>query len=107
MTKFKPSLIGLLQAIGVIAYCVLIAALFNFLGKTAPQPMGLLGFAALLVLLVFSATVTGSMVFGYPAYLFFKEQKIKEPLLILAFTVLFSLIILSFAAIVYLISLAC
>lgn len=101
----KPSLIGLLQAIGVIAYCVLIAVLFNFLGKTAVQPPGILGFAAILVLLVFSAAVTGSIVFGYSAYLLFKEKKIKEPLFVLAFTALFSLIILAIIAIIYLISL--
>lgn len=96
----KPSLIGLLQAIGVIAYCVLIALLFNFLGKTNQQP-GFLGMAAMLVLLVSSAAITGSIVFGYPAYLFFKERKIKEPLLVLTFTSIFCLVILAVTAIIY------
>jgi len=99
--KPKPFLIGLLQAIGVIIYCILIAALFNFLGKTMPQSPGIFGFATMLVVLVFSAAITGSIVFGYPAYLFLKQQKIKEPLLILAFTVLFCLAILVAAAIIY------
>jgi len=102
MKKIKPSLIGFLQAFGVIAYCVLIALLFNFLGKAALQPPGILGFAAILVILVFSAAVTGSIVFGYPAYLFFSKGKIKEPLLILAFTMLYCLIILAVIAIAYL-----
>jgi len=101
MKKLHPSLIGFLQAVGVIAYCILIAALFNFLGKTMIQPPGLLGFAVILVILVFSAAITGSIVFGYPAYLFFKEKKIKEPLLILAFTLLFCLIILTIVAVIY------
>lgn len=96
----KPSLIGLLQAIGVITYCVLIALLFNFLGKTNQQP-GFLGMAAMLVLLVFSAAVTGSIVFGYPVYLFFKEKKIKEPLLVLAFTSIFCLAIVAIIAVIY------
>ena len=100
--KSNLSLIGLLQAIGVIAYCVLIALLFNFLGKAAISPPGIIGFAAILVILVFSAAVTGSIVFGYPAYLFFKDKKIKEPLLILAFTSLYCVIILAIVAIAYL-----
>jgi len=99
--KSNPSLIGLVQAIGVIAYCVLVAAVFNFLGKTMPQSPGIFGFAAMLVILVFSAAITGSIVFGYPAYLFFKEKKTKEPLMILAFTVLFCLAIIVSAAIIY------
>ena len=102
MKEIKPSLIGFLQAFGVIAYCVLIALLFNFLGKAALQPPGILGFAAILVILVFSAAVTGSIVFGYPAYLFFSKHEAKEPLLILAFTMLYCLIILAAIAIAYL-----
>jgi apolipoprotein N-acyltransferase len=99
----KPFFVGLLQAIGVIAYCILIAWMFNSLGKTNAQPPGILGFAAILVVLVFSAGVTGSIVFGYSAYLFFKQQKVKEPLLILLFTSICCLIILGLSAIIYLI----
>ena len=102
MSKLKPSLVGFLQAIGVIGYCVLIALLFNFLGKTNQQ-MGFLGIAAMLVILVFSAAVSGSIVFGYPAYLFFKEGKIKESLKILLFTGIFCLLIVVIIALVYLI----
>lgn len=98
----KTSLIGLLQAMGVIGYCVLIALLFNFLGKTQ-QPPGFLGAAAMLVILVFSAAVSGSIVFGYPAYLFFKEGRIKDSLLILLFTGVFCLIIVAIIALAYLI----
>lgn len=98
----KPSLIGLVQAIGVVGYCVLISLLFNFLGKTN-QPIGFLGIAAMLVILVFSAAVSGSIVFGYPAYLFFKEGKVKESLKILLFTGIFCLLIVAVIAFVYLI----
>jgi len=101
MKKVNPALIGLLQAAGVIAYCVLVAAIFNFLGKNMIQPPAILGFAAMLVILVFSAAITGSIVFGYPAYLFLKQQKIKEPLLVLAFTALYCLLILLISAVVY------
>jgi hypothetical protein len=99
----KPSLIGFLQAIGVIGYCVLIALIFNFLGTRNIEPPGIIGFTAMLVILVFSAAATGSIVFGYPAYLFFKEGKIKEPLKVLLFTGIFCLIISVIIALVYLI----
>lgn len=95
-----PSLIGLLQAIGVIGYCVLISLLMNFVGKTA-EPAGVLGSAAILVIVVFSAAVTGSIVFGYPAYLFFKQGKIKEPLKVLLFTMAYCLGILILSGAVY------
>lgn len=100
--KLKPFFVGLLQAIGVIIYCVLIALLINSIGKAVSSaPMGFLGAAIMLVLLVFSAGVTGTIVFGYPAYLFFKQQKVKEPLLILLFTSICCLAILGITAIVY------
>jgi len=101
MKKINPPLIGFLQAVGVIAYCVLIAVLFGFLNKVAIEPPGFLGFAVMLVILVFSAVITGSIVFGYPAYLFLKQQRVKEPLFILAFTVIFCLTILILAGVVY------
>lgn len=100
--KTKIFFIGLLQAIGVITYCVLIALLFNSLSKASIQePIGFIGSAMMLVLLVFSAGVTGSIVFGYPAYLFFKQGKVKEPLLILLFTSICCLAILGITAIIY------
>lgn len=100
--KLKPFFVGLLQAIGVIVYCVLIALLFNSLGKASVQEsIGFIGSAMMLVLLVFSAGATGTIVFGYPAYLFFKQQKVKEPLLILLFTSICCLAILGITAIVY------
>ncbi len=101
MKKISPALIGFLQAIGVIAYCVLLAVTFNFLGKNMIQPPEIIGFAAMLVVLVFSAAITGLIVFGYPAYLFLKQQKVKEPLLVLAFTGVFCLLILMIAVVVY------
>ena len=100
MKKINTFLIGLLQAIGVIGYCVLVALVFNFLGTNKTQPPGILGVAAMLVILVFSAAVSGSIVFGYPAYLFFKEKRAKEALRVLLFTLIFCLIILAVAAII-------
>lgn len=91
MKKTNPSTIGLLQALGLVVYCVLIAGMLNLFGKTIAAPVGFLGSVLILVLLVFSAAVTGSIVFGYPAYLFLKNKQVKEALLILAYTLLYCL----------------
>ena len=103
--KEKPTTIGLCQALGVTVYCGLVAVLFNYLTKAIPSGPGFFGFFFMLVLLVFSAAVTGSVVFGYPAYLSLAKNKIKEALTILAFTLAFSLVIILLTAI-FIISLA-
>lgn len=56
----------------------------------------------MLTLLVFSAAVSGSIVFGYPAYLTLVKNKIKEALTILAFTLLYTLGIILITAILIL-----
>ena len=91
--NYSPSAIGLLQSAGVVIYCGLVAALFYFLTKTASQP-AFFGFFVMLALLVFSAAVTGSLVFGYPAYLTLVKHRPKEALSILSYTLLYSLIII-------------
>lgn len=91
MSKPNLSLIGFLQALGIIAYCFLITGLFQFFGKFfVAAPMGFLGSVLMLALLVFSAAVTGSIVFGYPAYLVFKKR-IKEALTVFGYTLLYCL----------------
>ena len=87
--KREPSIIGLLQAAGVTAYCALVGGFFFLMNEIAAKP-GFFGIFLMLVLLVFSAAVTGSLVFGYPAYLAL-NKKIKESLEVLAYTLLYSL----------------
>ena len=99
LEKEKPSTVGLCQALGVTVYCGLIAILFNYLSKAIPTGFGFFGFFFMLVLLVFSVAVTGSIVFGYPAYLALVKNKIKEALTILAFTLLYTLGIIFITAI--------
>ena len=48
----------------------------------------------MLTLLVFSAAVTGSLVFGYPVYLILNKQT-KEGVSIFAYTLLFLVVILA------------
>ena len=91
--KYSPSAIGLLQAAGVLVYCGLIAALFYFLAKTSSPP-NFFGIFVMLALLVLSAAITGSLVFGYPAYLTLIKHRPKEALTILSYTLLYSLIII-------------
>ena len=88
--KTNLSLIGLLQALGIVVYCGLIAGLLILLSKTAITPAGFLGATLMLVLLVFSAAITGSIVFGYPVYLAW-NKKIKEALSLLVYTLLYTL----------------
>ena len=104
LEREKPTTVGLCQALFVTVYCGLVALLFNYLTKAMPSGPGFFGFFFMLVLLVFSAAVTGSLVFGYPAYLVLAKNKIKEALTILAFTLAFSLaiILLTVAFIIYL-----
>ncbi len=100
----NPSLIGFLQALGVTLYSVLIGCFFYFMSEISARP-GLLGVVLMLLLLVFSAAVTGSIVFGYPAFLALNKN-IREALKILAYTLLYSLgIILLLTIIVVAISL--
>lgn len=90
LEKASASTLGFLQALGLILYCGLIALFFYTMTKSSTQP-GFFGFFLMLMLLVFSAAVSGSLVFGYPAYLALIRNKIKEALTILVFTLLYIL----------------
>lgn len=100
MKKYNPLIIGLLQAVLVVVYCALIASFFVFADKNISEPKGVWGPAIMLTLLVFSAAVTGSIVFGYPAYLFLKDKQIKAALQILAYTLIFCLAFILIAFII-------
>jgi hypothetical protein len=93
LKNLSPNTIGLLQAIGIILYCALIASFFNFLEKTQAKPPAMLGFIVILFLLVVSATITGLMVFGYPVVLAL-DKKITRALQVIAYTLLYSVLII-------------
>lgn len=90
MKRFNPNLIGFLQALGVVVYVALISGVLDILGKSFVQPAAFFTSVAILSLLVFSAAVTGSIVFAYPAYLGL-NKRIKEALSVLGFTLLYLL----------------
>ncbi len=90
---FHPSLIGLFQALGAIIYCALISGLFRLMDELAVKPPEFMIAMIMLFLLVVSAAISGLLVFGYPLYLVL-QGKTKEGLIILAYTFLYSVIIL-------------
>lgn len=99
MNKPNLHLIGFLQALGVALYCALVGGTFWLFDKFFISPPGFLGVVLILTFFVFSAAVTGSLVFGYSAYLVL-NQKIKEALTIFAYTLLYCLAILAVIVIV-------
>ncbi len=90
MKKFKPSTIGLLQALGVAAYCYLISGFFQLMEKIAIQPPVFAVAGFMLIILVFSVAVVGSLIFGYAAILAL-DKRIKEALFAVGYTLLYLL----------------
>ncbi|MEX0616370.1 MAG: hypothetical protein WD231_00990 [Candidatus Woykebacteria bacterium] len=90
--EVHPALAGLGQALGLTAYCALVGAFMFFIEKGNMEP-GYIGVFLILVLFVFSAAITGSLVFGLPVYLAL-NNKIKEALATLSYTLLYSFLII-------------
>jgi hypothetical protein len=89
MKKTEPSLIGLWQALAVVAYCALAVGFMHLANEFFNRP-GYLGSVLILTLLVFSAAISGAIVFGYPAYLVL-NKKVKEGLSVFTYTLLYCL----------------
>ncbi|MFC1787969.1 hypothetical protein ACFLZY_02010 [Patescibacteria group bacterium] len=88
MKKITLFQAGLLQALGVIAYVALISLFFNILEGLSKTPHLFLVQMIMLSLLVFSAAITGVLVFGYPTFLIAKNR-LKDGLLVFGYTLLF------------------
>jgi hypothetical protein len=79
MKKLSPTVIALLEALGLTAYITLFVVVVN----TAPRPEDvfdrnpILGMATFLLAFVTSALICGSIVLGYPSYLLFNGEKEK------------------------------
>ncbi len=93
-SKMPLPFIGLLQAIAVMVYVLLVAAFMWNMDKIDFEVSGVLGAALMLFLLVLSAAICGPLVFGYPLYLVL-DKKVKEALVILGYTFIYSLIIIT------------
>jgi len=91
MKKLNPALIGLFQALATLIYCALITGLMILMDKSDITPPGFLSLLLMLFLLVFSAAICGTLVFGYPIYLM-HNKKIKPALAVLGYTFLYLLL---------------
>jgi len=96
--KLRPEIVGLFQALAVVVYSALVAGFIYFMSQTRIQP-GYFGIALMLVLLVFSAGITGTFVFCLPAY-FALKNNISRAISILAYTFLYILLALVMAVFV-------
>lgn len=88
--KLHPAAIGFLQTLAVVVYSAKVAAFIFFMGESKVQP-GYFGIVLMLVLLVFSAGITGTFVFGLPVYYALKNN-VKRAIEILVFTFFYFLI---------------
>ncbi len=96
--KIQPALVGLYQAVGVAAYSALVAGFVYFMGQSKIRP-GYLGIVFMLVLFVFSAGITGSLVFGLPAY-FALKNNVSRAVSVLAYTFVYLLSLLVVTALI-------
>lgn len=97
LNKLSPQLCGFLQALGIVIYVLFVGLVISQLESFNFEPPHPLGITMVLTLLVFSAAVSGTLVFGYPAYLLVNKET-KRALMILGFTFLF---LISFLILVF------
>lgn len=72
---------GVLEAV----YCFFIAVLIQLLDSVMSGPAGVFNFLLVLLMLVFSAAISGLLIFGYPVLLVMKKKYLEA-----IFTVLLS-----------------
>lgn len=92
------TMVGFYQALGVIAYCSLIAVIFWRGEAWFGHVPNFVGPLLMLSILSTSALICGLLVFAYPAKIYFKSRKtdqaIKIVLMTAAWLVVFSLLIM-------------
>ena len=83
---------GFLGGIGQALYCFLVVLFITMLDGAIPSNINpMFGFLMFLLLFVFSAGMSGVIVFGYPAYLAFQKQYLEA--LLTAVTTLVTIMI--------------
>ena len=88
----NPALTGFIQALGVIVYTSLVAFLIKAMENINSEGE-IFNIVFVLTLLVFSAAISGLIVFGYPVFLVI-QKKTKKALKVLGYTLFFLLILL-------------
>jgi hypothetical protein len=85
--------IALLQAVGLISYCGIVALVFMS-GNKWFGPMSWWGPLLFLVLFVVSALVSALITLGYMVYLIWDRKQVKEGLRVVTYTALWLLVFL-------------
>lgn len=101
--KTNPKMIALAQALGLALYVVVIATLINTV-TSALHPVNtnpVMGITLFLMLFVLSAFVSGSIVLGYPGWLFFSGKK-ELALHILGWTIVWLILIILLIGFIFL-----
>ena len=89
------AVVGLLQALGLVAYISLVAFFFRNAVKWFGPMDNFTAPIIMLTLLSVSVLICGFIALGYPIKLFFIQKKPKKAIKIVAFTTLFLFIFLS------------
>jgi hypothetical protein len=97
--KLSSSTVGLLQALAVVGYISLVSLLLMSTNHFISKPPEFVAAIVMLTTFVLSAGITGTLVFGLPAY-FALRSDIKRAISILAFTFLSLFVILLVAALI-------
>lgn len=87
--KINPAIVGLYQALGIVVYTTLVAVIITSLEGTGLNSPDILAIPTILTLLVLSAGITGSLVFGLPVYFTFAKNDIKRAISILGYTFIY------------------
>lgn len=93
----KLYVISLVSSAGVLVYILFVAWLMKSLGSWLPGPdPQILAPTIFLLMFVLSATIVGSLVLGYPIWLYFENKK-KDALRLFGYNVLFLFVYLVLA----------
>jgi len=94
---------GFLGGITEAGYIYLVVSVMTILGRVMPRPPEMVVGFMVLSLFVFSATVSGVLVLGYPAYLAFQKRFAEALMTLVTTLVTLAIIGLSFFILVSLI----
>jgi len=104
MNLQKPVPLSLLHALAVIAYIVIVVFIINSMGPVFEDQSDDFWTPVLfLMLFVVSAAITGTLVLGRPAYLYFNDQK-KESIQFLVYTICWLFVFMLTAFAIYIIA---
>jgi len=87
-----PAGVGFLQALGIVMYTSFIGSFIRCMEQYASEDGPFMP-VFVLTLLVFSAAISGSLIFGYPVYLAIQKD-FRQALQVLGYTFLFLLLLL-------------